>query len=151
MKKSPFLSIVLAAILLISQSSFSPANPPDLVKDVLHYTNQFRESKRLAALTMNDALNEIAKKHSEDMAKGRVGFGHSGFERRSNQAVKAIKGIHSFAENVAYGPRTGKEVVSLWKNSAGHRENMLGRYRFIGIGIAKNRKGITYYTEVFAN
>lgn len=151
MKNYRLIVALLAPILLISQSSFSPAIPSDIVKDVLHYTNEFRKSKKLAALTMNEALNEIAQKHSEDMAKGRVAFGHDGFEKRTKQATKAVHGVYSCAENVAYGPRDAKEVVHLWENSAGHRKNLLGHYRYIGIGIAKSRKGITYYTEFFAD
>ena len=95
-------------------------------------------------------LNAIAQKHSEDMARGRVGFGHGGFDQRSAMANKAIKHLHGFAENVAYGASTGKQVVTLWKNSPGHRRNMLGRYKYIGIGVAKDRQGQIYYTQVFA-
>ena len=84
------------------------------------------------------------------MAKGRVGFGHGGFARRDALARKKINGIHSFAENVAYGPTTGKQVVTMWKKSSNHRKNMLGRYKYIGIGIAKDRRGRIYYTQVFA-
>lgn len=60
-------------------------------------------------------LNAIARKHSEDMARGKVGFGHDGFGQRNAMANKAIKHMHGFAENVAYGPTTGKQVVTLWK------------------------------------
>lgn len=98
---------------------------------------------------MRQELNSIAEKHSEDMAKGKVAFGHTGFEKRSAKANKEIKGMHRFAENVAYGASTAKEVVTLWKNSPGHRRNMLGPYKYIGIGIAKDRKGRIYYTQVF--
>ena len=151
MKKTFLLVSVFSFVLLTTQSSFSPAVPPDLVKDVLHYTNKFRKSKRLAELKLNAELNAIAQKHSENMAGGRVRFGHDGFDKRMKQACKAIDGVHTFAENVAYGPRTGEEVVGMWKNSTGHRENMLGNYRYIGIGTAKDKRGTIYYTEVFAN
>lgn len=84
------------------------------------------------------------------MASGRVAFGHGGFAQRNAKANKEIKGLHSFAENVAYGATSGREAVALWKSSPGHRRNMLGRYRYVGIGIAKDRQGRIYYTEVFA-
>ena len=151
MKKTFLLTTVLSFVLLITQSSFSTAGPPDLVNDVLHYTNKFRKSKRLSELKINAELNAIAQKHSENMAKGRVRFGHDGFDKRMKQASKAISGVHTFAENVAFGPRTGEAVVAMWKNSSGHRENMLGNYRYIGIGTAKDKRGVIYYTEVFAN
>lgn len=151
MKKTILLTTFLGLVLLTTQSSFSPTDTGDLVKDVLHYTNKLRKSKRLAELKINTELNAIAQKHSENMAKGRVGFGHDGFDKRMKQARKAINGVNTFAENVAYGARTGKDAVSMWEHSAGHRKNMLGNYKYVGIGAAKDRRGVIYYTEVFAN
>lgn len=100
---------------------------------------------------MREELNEIAEKHSVNMANGKVGFGHAGFNRRETEAKKEINGIRSFAENVAYGASTAKEVVNMWKGSTGHRRNMLGDYKYIGIGTAKDRAGRIYYTQVFAD
>ena len=105
----------------------------------------------MGELTMNEGLNAIAKKHSEDMAKGKVGFGHGGFNKRFDLARKKVQGVTTFAENVAYGVETGKEVVDMWKKSSGHRKNMLGHFKYIGIGTAKDRNGRIYYTQVFAN
>jgi uncharacterized protein YkwD len=149
--KKLFLHVtVICLSLLVSPDSFSRNKNSNLVQDVLNQTNQFRRSKGLINLTMMKDLNAIAQQHSEDMARGRVGFGHGGFDQRSAMATKAIKHMHGFAENVAYGATTGKQVVTLWKNSPGHRRNMLGRYKYIGIGTAKDRQGSIYYTQVFA-
>lgn len=84
------------------------------------------------------------------MARRRVAFGHTGFAKRNALAKNKIHSIRSFAENVAYGATSGKEVVTMWKNSSGHRRNMLGNYKYIGIGIAKDSHGRIYYTQVFA-
>jgi uncharacterized protein YkwD len=65
-------------------------------------------------------------------------------------AGKNIRGLHVFAENVAFGASSGLQVVTMWKNSSGHRRNMLGPYKYIGIGIAKDKHGQIFYTEVFA-
>ena len=100
---------------------------------------------------MQRELSAIAEKHSSNMARRRVPFGHSGFDKRSRQAQSALQGVHAFAENVAFGQHSGKEVVDGWMRSAGHRQNILGNYRYIGIGVARNAKGILYYTQVFAN
>jgi uncharacterized protein YkwD len=145
-----FLLAVLNSIIFLSFISFCPVTDANLVDDVLSQTNKFRRAKGLPALTINDDLNTIAQKHSVHMAIGRVKFGHGGFSQREQQAKRKIKPLHSFAENVAYGPTTGKEVVTMWKNSAGHRRNMLGRFKYIGIGVAKDRHGRIYYTQVFA-
>jgi uncharacterized protein YkwD len=117
--------------------------------DVLKYTNEFRKSKRLTELVMRDDLNEIARKHSDDMAKGRCSFGHAGFNQRELEVQKTIDPFYGMAENVAYGATTAKEVVTMWKNSPEHRENMLGNYKYIGIGTAPDKLGRIYYTEIF--
>lgn len=150
MKRTFLLSSVTLFALFVGLVSFVPANNSSLVDDVLLQTNKFRRSKGLPVLVMNEDLNAIAQKHSENMAKGRVGFGHAGFSKRDAAAKKKVSSIHAFAENVAYGANSGKEAVTMWKNSSGHRKNMLGRYKYIGIGVAKNRKGQIFYTQVFA-
>lgn len=99
---------------------------------------------------MRNDLNAIATQHSIDMARGRVSFGHTGFAERNAMARKRIRSISSFAENVAYGPTSGKEVVNMWVHSAGHRRNLLGNYKYMGIGIAKDKYGRIFYTQVFA-
>ena len=120
-----------------------------LTEDILHYTNKFRRSKGLKALELRSDLNAIAQKHSEDMAKGRRSFGHGGFSQREAQVKKIIQPYGGMAENVAYGARNGKEAFEIWKKSSGHRKNMLGDYKYIGIGTASNRRGAIYCTEIF--
>jgi uncharacterized protein YkwD len=148
--KKGYLCSALIFLSFFSFISFIPVDTAGLANDVLQQTNRFRHSRGLPDLIMKEELNAIAQKHSNNMAKGRVGFGHGGFNRRDVEARRRVKGITSFAENVAYGPTTGKKVVDMWKKSPNHRRNMLGRYKYIGIGTAKDRKGRIYYTQVFA-
>ena len=142
----PFLS---AIALFILSSSFS--NAQTLRQDVLKYTNEFRQSKGLPALEMRDNLNSIAVEHSSNMAKGSTRFGHDGFQQRQQAVHKLFPSVNGFAENVAYGATSGKEVVNMWKKSSGHRRNMLGNYKYIGIGIASDGRGNIYYTQLFVN
>lgn len=148
----PFLLKSLVAFVIFSSllSFFSPAEA-GLEKDVLTYTNQYRQSKGLPPLELQSSLSDLARDHSEDMAKKKVGFGHDGFDKRQRQAQTLLPSSSSFAENVAYGAKTGKEAVEMWKNSAGHRRNMLGKYKYVGIGVSTDSKGNTYYTQVFVN
>ncbi|MBC7887669.1 MAG: CAP domain-containing protein [Ferruginibacter sp.] len=153
MKRNILFASLACLTLFIILISFTPANNnnnANLVQDVLIQTNNFRRTKGLPALIIRNELNEIARQHSANMARGRVGFGHGGFERRNALAKGKIRTINSFAENVAYGATSGKAVVSMWKNSSGHRRNMLGRYKYIGIGTAKDSQGRIFYTQVFA-
>lgn len=144
------LLLILPLLLFASLSSFTHAPADSLANDVLSYTNKFRKSKGLPALIENEDLNAIAETHSVNMAKGRVSFGHGGFNKRYGLAKQKIKNFHGFAENVLYGASTGKAAVEMWKGSSGHRSNMLGNYTYIGIGTAKDKQGRIYYTQVFA-
>ena len=49
----------------------------------LELTNQFRASQGKHALKWNDTMFDIGLVHSEDMACGRVPFGHDGFPKRA--------------------------------------------------------------------
>ena len=130
--------------------SFTTRSENNLRDDVLKYTNEFRKSKKLPGLEMNQDLNAIAQKHSQNMATGKVGFGHDGFTQRSEEIKKKLKTYGACAENIAFGVSTGKDAVELWKDSKGHRKNMLGAYKYIGIGIATTKNGQTYFTQIFA-
>jgi uncharacterized protein YkwD len=150
MKRRFFPVSVACMAFFVSLVSFTRAGE-DIIKDILNYTNSFRTSRGLPELIDRDDLNAIAEKHSADMASGRVDFGHDGFEQRQQQAKAKLTTIRAFAENVAYGAKSGEEVVTLWKNSLGHRRNMLGKYKYVGIGTATDSRGRIYYTQIFAD
>lgn len=139
-----------ALLLLFLPVLFIAAAPPkdNLAGDVIKYTNQFRRSRGLAPLEMRTDLNALALKHSQDMANGKKSFGHSGYDRRVVQ-IKKVFGTCKTAENVAYGATDAKDAVNTWKGSSGHRKNMLGDYKYIGVGTARNKRGVIFYTQIF--
>ena len=139
---------ILSFICLVVFTSSAPLKE-DLSEDILKHTNQFRKSRGLSPLEMRNDLNAIARKHSQDMASGRRSFGHGGLNERVVKVKKIIIPYHSIAENIAFGASSGKEAVSIWKNSRSHRQNLLGNYQYIGIGTARNRRGVIYYTQLF--
>lgn len=121
----------------------------NLEEQILYYTNKFRKSKGLPPLQMQAVINQQAENHSRDMASGRTGFGHEGFEERVNRITQKLGGrVAGAAENVAYGNLDAEGVVNGWIKSPGHRRNMLGNYNLIGIGAARKGK-ITFFTQVF--
>lgn len=151
MLKTNFLRLTFI-FSIISLLSFTSAQPSTerLTEDVFKYTNQYRKSKGLRTLEMREDLNAIARKHSEDMASGRRSLGHGGYDQRVSKIKKTVERCEGLvAENVAYGASTAKEAIDIWKKSTGHRKNMLGNYKYIGIGTARSKKGITYYTQIF--
>jgi uncharacterized protein YkwD len=127
----------------------STAGRASMEEDILYYTNKFRKSKGLPPLQLEESISREARSHSRDMANGRTGFGHEGFEARVGHVTKKLGRVASAAENVAYGNLDAEGVVKGWIKSPGHRRNMLGNYNLIGIGTARGKGGITFFTQVF--
>jgi len=122
----------------------------DMANDVLKYVNEYRRKKGLPALVMNSVMSAEALKHSQNMASRRTSFGHNGFDGRSNRISSAVGGISEVGVNVSMGSTSAKEVVDNWLRSAAHRENIEGRYKITGIGIAADKRGFLYFTQIFA-
>ena len=152
-----FLSLFVLITILSCSPKLSTPEPirkePEMAGSmegpILQYVNEYRHSLGLSSLEPNSEASKQAYQHSRDMAEHKTGFGHDGFDQRM-QAVKQKAGwITASAENVAYGQLSAKEVVNGWLHSPGHKKNIEGNYRFTGIGVYKDRKGITYFTQIF--
>lgn len=121
----------------------------NMEESILYYINDHRHSLGLVSLQPVAEAARQAYRHSKDMADRKTDFGHEGFDQRI-QAIKQQSGwISASAENVAYGQLSAREVVNGWLNSPGHKRNIEGNYRFTGIGVYKDRKGITFFTQIF--
>jgi uncharacterized protein YkwD len=95
------------------------------------------------------ALGSIDRTHSEDMATKTVGFGHSGFLQRCNEARIVMNGGNLCAENVAMGQKTASAVFNSWMNSPGHRTNLeQSRVTHIGLGFKQSVSGTFYWTQI---
>lgn len=81
--------------------------------------NDERSQAGKEPVQLSDALSWEAQEHAEWMqSRGRLKHAD----------------IRYGAENIAWGQRTGKEVLRDWMNSPGHRRNILGLYTHVGIG-----------------
>jgi uncharacterized protein YkwD len=130
----------------------SPADTVALERKAHELVNAHRRSRGLPPLAWDARIAEVARRHSRDMAEGRVPFGHEGFEARSEEIGRAIP-LRGMAENVGLNdypaPRTALAAVSGWIGSRGHRENIEGRYELTGVGMARDAGGAWYYTQIF--
>jgi uncharacterized protein YkwD len=120
-----------------------------LETSVFQQINQYRASQNLPALTRNSPIDNQARIHSQNMASGKVAFGHDGFSARAKATGIAYSGV---AENVAYnqGSRDpATTAVQGWLKSSGHLTNIKGNYNQTGIGVASNSKGQIYFTQIF--
>ncbi|MBI2785526.1 MAG: CAP domain-containing protein [Legionella longbeachae] len=116
---------------------------------VLVYINEYRQQHGLSNLKMDNHIVDQARQHSLDMANHRMPFGHKYFEKRIAKLHSQIKNSGAGAENVAYNYKDAHEVVRQWIRSPGHKRNIDGHYDLTGIGVARDKQGRLYYTQIF--
>lgn len=143
------LFIVVAALTLGLQVVVSAQSQRQWQRDILKYTNQYRDRQGLPRVELDQTACRLALQHSRDMAARRSGFGHGGFLKRTDR-LKSVygRGIAT-GENVAYGKVSARQVVDLWIQSARHRRNLKGRFNKVGIGVAYDRQGVAFVTQLF--
>jgi uncharacterized protein YkwD len=140
--------IAIVLILFISFSSgYSQEEPPRFgpvdpeVREFIRLVNGRRHSIGCPELKWNERIAAVAQRHSQDMVS-RNFFNHRNPDGDDPFDRLEEAGLHfsAAAENIASGPKTGKEVYELWLNSRGHRRNMLNcRYTKQGVGRAGGR------------
>ncbi len=164
----------LSSLGLIVSAGMTPALAADLEHHVHRLVNEHRTAQGLKPLAFNPEISAIARRHSRDMATGRVGYGHGGFDTR-RRAVAAIIPLRSFGENVAWSqasgvggmageePQSGREgkvsrsqaavanyIVEGWLSSPPHRKNIESSdYELAGVGVAQGPGGEYYFTQLF--
>jgi uncharacterized protein YkwD len=115
-------------------------------QQVFDLTNQQRIQQGLLPLSLNLSLNDVAEKHSQDMATQNY-FSHQGLDGSQPWDRMRVQG-YSYsraAENIAFGQPTPQDVVTAWMNSPGHRQNILDpNLKEIGVGYYNG-----YWTQDF--
>lgn len=116
----------------------------------MELVNDHRASIGLRALIIEEGLNEVVLKHSQDMAAGSVAFGHTGFSSRCSASYSVLGGGNWCGENVAMGQKTPQAAFTSWMNSSGHRANIESpKATHTGFGYAKSSSGTYYWTQIF--
>lgn len=122
-----------------------------LIEEVHRGINEYRASRDLPPLELNDQISHQAKIHSQKMAQQVVKFSHHGFKARIN-ALKGSVVYRRAAENVAFNqgyPDPAQEAIAGWIKSEGHHKNIIGDFNLTGIGVAKNSQEEYYFTQIF--
>jgi len=116
---------------------------------VLELTNLERRQAGARELALNEQLCQIARAHSRNMAaQGKVA--HQVDNANPGERLKKA-GIQylSVGENIGCSS-TPARMVARWMESSDHRENLLdSHFTALGIGIARDSEGRTYYTQLF--
>lgn len=157
MKRNITKATLIFTSLMFSVFQFAYAGKPveknasdvAIQNQILVHINKYRQQHGLSKLTMDNKIVKEAKKHSIDMANHAMPFGHKYFNSRIERLHAQIKNSNAGAENVAYNYKNAQDVVNNWVKSPGHRRNIEGNYNLTGIGIARDKQGKIYFTQIF--
>lgn len=115
----------------------------------LDLVNAHRVKMKLAPLTYNPIIEDVARSHSKAMALGSRPFGHMGFSSRCRQIKNRLGPYVLCGEIVAMGQKNPKEVFRAWLNSPRHRREIENPdFTHTGLGIVKDNKGTIYWTQM---
>jgi uncharacterized protein YkwD len=123
-----------------------PLNP----QAALTAVNAFRAENGLKPLVLDERLSRAAAMQSEAQA-GRSWIGHYGSDGSTPKDRAKRAGYHAkiASENVASGQKSFSDALRFWKESSGHRSNLLRpNVTAAGVAMAKNKSGRPYWTLV---
>ena len=116
-----------------SSSSSGEVDIEDLRQEVFDLVNEERVANGMPECVMDDTAMEFAQIRAEEIVDK---FSHT----RPDGTVMTYS-HYNFAENIAMGQDTPKDVVNAWMNSSGHRAAILGDYsdygNCMGVGVYK--------------
>ena len=141
---------LVGAVMIASPATAAPASAATLQNDINRLINVERVKNRCSALTVNAALTKAARGHSTYMAQSgkfsHTGKGGTNFVTRVKTAGYTKPG----AENIAWGYRTGADVVKGWMKSPGHKANIVNcKLKTVGVGAVYAKNGTPYFTQDF--
>ena len=129
---------------------------PDIAKTelaIIELTNIFRAEQKLAPVKSNPVLTAAARAYAKFLASSEM-FSHTADGRQPSDRVKAAGYSYCHtAENLALNmdsrgfltPQLARDAVEGWKNSPGHRKNLVAPHvTEIGVGIAKSKSEEKY-------
>jgi uncharacterized protein YkwD len=136
-------------------ANVSEAGPSDLdlageAAELVAAHNRVRAAHHRPPLSASVALEAAAREHAVDMARHRW-MSHRGSDLSSPFRRMAAHGYsyRRAGENVAAGYPSVDAVMRGWMLSPGHRANILGRYREIGVACATATNGTKYWCATF--
>lgn len=141
---------LLAMVAVASPAEAATVTVAKLQGDIAYLTNKQRGLHGCKPVRVEARLTTAARAHSTYMARtgafSHTGSGGSSFVYR----VKVAHYPRPLSENIAYGYRTGLDVVKAWMASPGHRANILDcRATAVGVGAVYAANGTPYFTEDF--
>ncbi|WP_042275199.1 CAP domain-containing protein [[Clostridium] dakarense] len=137
-----------------SLNGIYPKGSEDLKKSfelqTIDLVNSTRLQNGLNSLKYSEKATLSSRFHSKDMMEKNY-FDHvnksneSPFDRMKKQGIFYM----GAGENIAAGQTSAVYAHEAWMNSEGHRKNILGEYKYIGVGVVFGGHYTIYYTQNF--
>ena len=126
----------------------------DPARELLVHINTARLAGGLHPYVTNGALTIAAQRHSNDMAAtGQISHTGSDDSSVTQRILEAGYGVYEFgpvvSENIYGGVGRSQVPFDAWMDESGARSNLLhDTYRELGIGVASDTQGRTFWTLV---
>jgi hypothetical protein len=138
------IALLLAA--LVAMATPAAAASPTDEQGFVDKINQERTSRGLRPLIFDTQIRDVARAWSDQMASS------GNFVHNPNYSKQIPAGWSRAGENIAWGSGTSATVAVLHQslmNSPGHRDNILGDFTRVGVGVTVSG-GKMWVTEDFA-
>lgn len=172
MKTHPSTLIIAAACAILATSCASPPTPTripvsaplrpnaSVSEKLFKEINDYRRSVGARELQRHAGLDRLAQEHCEYLRAHRGTFSlngknvsHIGFDGRALIARERYQ-MEGVSENVAAAKYPGQSptavIITLWKNSKDHHENMIDSWTHSGIGVVEDSDGMYFATQIFS-
>jgi uncharacterized protein YkwD len=141
---------LLGMVMVAAPADAAAVSVLKLQGDIVYLTNKQRALHGCKPVHADARLTTASRAHSTFMAKtgafSHTGSGGSDFAYR----IRVAHYPRPLSENIAYGYRTGLDVVKAWMASPGHRANILNcAATTVGAGAVYAANGTAYYTQDF--
>ena len=151
---TPVASMIVEGVQSGSDTCQTPGNEAALRSRVIELVNQERTSRGLAAVTLNEQLNQMAADYCCDMIEERF-FGHTDpytGEEPGQRALEAGYIYLAVGENLAGGQTSPEQVMAEWMASPPHRQNVLAaQWREAGLAVSTGGEYGVYWVLEFGN
>jgi uncharacterized protein YkwD len=141
---------LLGLVMVASPAQAAAVGTAKMQGDIVYLTNKVRAQHGCKPVHADSRLTAASIAHSAFMAQTGA-FSHTG--RGGSDFVNRDKVAHyprPLSENIAYGYRTGLDVVKAWMNSPLHRANLLNcKATTVGVGAVYAANGTPYFTQDF--
>ena len=125
---------------IITNPEFNANETGILERELYNLVNQYREANQLNQLIWSNTISKQCRYHSNDIASGRIPFGHFGNE------IRLFKIRHAFPNAIVAeliyqqnsNHQFSEKAIDSWKNNQFGNETLTGNYQRIGIGIARS-------------